>query len=99
MPESVFTQTMPLPLAGGVCCCAVGLGVEDAEELDGVGIARGVGSVTGGGVELLRLDAAVGAGALAGVELVAGVLAVEASCDRDFSERDFLGALGSAAPS
>src|SRR5215831_3687151 len=51
MPESVFTQTMPSLLAGGVCCCAVeaGLaGVEEADEFDGVGIAVGVALVVAG---------------------------------------------------
>jgi hypothetical protein len=99
MPESVFTQTMPLLLAGGVCCCAAGLlGVEDAEELDGAGIAVGVGLVVAGGVELVRLDAEAGAGELAGVELGAGVLAAEASAEADFLERDFLGVPASAVP-
>jgi len=75
MPESVFTQTMPSLLAGGVCCCAVeaGLaGVEEADEFDGVG-AVGVGLVVAG----------VPAGELAGAELAAGVLSA------DFLERDF----------
>src|SRR5215475_1478151 len=91
MPESVFTQTMPL-LAGGVCCCAVeaGLaGVEDADEFDGVGIAVGVGLVVAG----------VGAGELAGAELAAGLL--PAAVSSDFLERDFfvLPVSGAAAAS
>src|SRR5215831_16859647 len=86
---------MPLLSAGGVCCCAVdaGLaGVEDADELDGAGIAVGVGLVVaGGGTELPRLDAEAGAGELGGVELGAGVLAAEVSVVADLLERDFLG--------
>jgi len=86
---------MPLLSAGGVCCCAVdaGLaGVEDADELDGAGIAVGVGLVVaGGGTELPRLDAEAGAGEPGGVELGAGVLAAEVSVVADLLERDFLG--------
>lgn len=79
MPESVFTHTMPLLLAGGVCCCAAeaGLaGAEEADEFDEVGVAVGVGLVVAGG-----------AGELAGPELAAGVGPAEASAD--FLERDF----------
>jgi hypothetical protein len=93
---------MPLLLAGGVCCCAVDVGlagVEDADELlDGTGIAVGVGLVVAAGdAELLRLDGAAGAGEVAGVELGAGVLAAEVSAVADFLERDFFGAPVSAA--
>ena len=81
MPESVFTQTMPSLLAGGVCCCAVeaGLaGVEEADEFDGVGIAAvGVGLV----------EAGVGACELAGAEPAGG--AFSAAVSADFLERDF----------
>jgi hypothetical protein len=74
MPESVFTQTMPLLSAGGVCCCAVvaGLaGAEEADEFAGVGIARGVGLLVAGG----------------GAELAAGAPSAEVFAD--FLERDF----------
>lgn len=99
MPESVFTQTMPLLLAGGVCCCAAGLlGVEDAEESGGTGIAVGVGLLVAVGVELVRLGAEVGAGEAAGVEVGAGALAAEASAEADFLERDFFGVPASAVP-
>jgi hypothetical protein len=84
---------MPLLFAGGVCCWAVGAGLagaEEAEELEGAGIAVGVGLVgAGGGVELERLDADAGAGELAGVELAAGVL--PAGVSADFLERAFFG--------
>ena len=89
MPESVFTQTMPLLLAGGVCCCAAGAGLagaEDAAEWDGAGIAVDVGLVVAGADEL------------AGVELAAEALAAEVSADADFFERDFFGAAASVAP-
>ncbi len=65
---------MPLLLAGGVCCWAVDAGLagaEEADELDGAGIAVGVGFVVADG----------------GVELAAGVLAGDVSADfleRDF---------------
>ena len=79
MPESVFTHTMPLLLAGGVCCCAAEAGLaggEEADEFDEVGVAVGVGLVVAGG-----------AGELAGLELAAGVGPAEASAD--FLERGF----------
>lgn len=95
MPESVFTQTMPLGLAGGECCCAVGLaGAEELEELGGAGMAVGVGLVAGAGVEPVRVDADVAAGELAG-ELAAGVLPWAAS--DDFFGRDFFAVVLSAA--
>ena len=69
MPESVFTHTMPLLLAGGVCCWAVevDLGVEAdlvgaaeelAEELDELaGALEGAGAGAGADLEVeLALD-------------------------------------------
>ena len=77
MPESVFTQTIPLGLAGGVSCCAVALeGAEDVGGLDWFGAAVGVGLLAG-----------AGAGAFAGTELGAGVFAAGASAD--FFDCDF----------
>ena len=75
MPESVFTQTMPLLLAGGVCCCAVEAGLAGAEEAD---------EFAGDGL----LVAGAGAAELAGAELAAGVLVADESAD--FFERGFL---------
>ena len=71
-------------------------GVEEAEELDDVGIAIGVGLVLAGdGVVLPRLEAEPGAGELAGVVLAVGVAAAEVSAD--FWEREFLALPLSAA--
>jgi len=58
MPESVFTQTMPLLFAGGVCCCVLVAFVAAPELFAGAGD----GVVAG-----------VTAGLLAGVVLAAGV--------------------------
>jgi len=80
MPESVFTQTMPSLLAGGVCCCAVEAGLAGAEEADefaGAGVAVAVGLVVAG----------AGAAEPAGAELAAGVLSVDGFAD--LLERDF----------
>lgn len=84
MPESVFTQTMPSLLAGGVCCVAeAGFGAAfEAEELGGAG----VGLVAAGAPELVLSEAAADAGELAGVALAAPVLGLEASAD---AERGF----------
>src|SRR5262249_7916203 len=93
MPESVFTQTMPLLLAGGVCCCAVGLAgvVEDAEELDGVGIAVGVGlDVAGGGVLELSADADFCERDFFGAPASAAVASALSAVSVDFLERLFL---------
>ena len=42
MPESVFTHTIPLLFAGGVCCCALVAFVEGEGVLAGVLLAEGV---------------------------------------------------------
>ena len=59
MPESVFTQTIPLLLAGGVCCWA------DWVDLVGAGLLAGAVPEAGAAGALL----AVGVGA----ELAAGL--------------------------
>jgi hypothetical protein len=71
MPESVFTHTMPLLFAGGVCCW-VWAGVEDFEveadlldpdddeagaELEGAGAGAGAGVDAGLELALPELDA------------------------------------------
>ena len=62
MPESVFTQTMPLLLAGGVCCVWVGFGL-DADLLVEPPEPTALDELVG---------ALEGAGAGAGLELAAG---------------------------
>jgi hypothetical protein len=76
MPESVFTHTMPLLSAGGVCC-AVLFG-DEAGLLAGAGVAAGLPAgaadsllAAGAGVDLLA------GGELAAGAVVAGAAAVE----------------------
>ena len=74
MPESVLTHTMPLLLAGGVCCWVVGLGagaglpagVEAA--VDDGAAAAGVVEAGAGAVAAFALEDAAGAVEAAGVE-------------------------------
>ena len=94
MPESVLTQTMPLGLAGGVCCCTAGLAgagaLEEVLDWAGVGVGVGAGLLTAGGVEAVL----VGAG-LDGAEFAAGATGAELSTEADFLERAFLGGAAS----
>ncbi len=51
MPESVFTHTMPLLLAGWGCCCAVGADFSvEADLLDALEEAAGALEGAGAGV-------------------------------------------------
>lgn len=75
MPESVFTQTMPLLFAGGVCCCAVGADfsveadlLDEPDELAGALEGTGAGAGVAAGVEAgLELELAAGCEASADV--------------------------------
>jgi hypothetical protein len=89
MPESVFTQTMPLLFAGGVCCCGAAFGVE-AGLLDGAEeLPEELGELAG------ALEGA-GAGAEAGLELEVAEgepdeleVEPEAGCDASADVSDF----------
>jgi hypothetical protein len=91
MPESVFTQTMPLLLAGGVCCVAGVL--VDEEDLLAAAVDAAVSSA--GALDSLL---AAGAGLLSVRELLAetaGVASFELSADVAFLEGLFLEAADS----
>jgi hypothetical protein len=75
MPESVFTQTMPLLLAGGVCCAAVAAAGFD--EVVEAGVAAGAAA---------GADAGFAAGALAGAAAGAGADALDALDFSDFED-------------
>ena len=90
MPESVFTQTMPLLLAGGVCWLAAGLLVE-AGAVDAAG-AAGAGLFAAGGAGAVGAAGfAAGAGAVEAVDAL--VLAVS---EEDLDREDFLAAVAEA---
>jgi hypothetical protein len=91
MPESVFTQTMPLLFAGGVCCCGAAFGVEagllDAAEELPEELGELAGALEGAGA---------GAGAGAGLELEVAEaepdeleVEPEAGCDASADVSDF----------
>src|SRR5262245_44024645 len=78
MPESVFTQTIPFGLAGGVCCVA---GLEVVAGFEDGAVASGVGGVADGGFT----DAGAAAG-VPGFAAGAGLAAVAAAGAAELAE-------------